>query len=160
MTRFSYTLGQRRYAFDDLTALMARASSPKSGDQLAGIAAGSDEERVAARYALADLPLSSFLDEALIPYEDDEVTRLILDGHDSNAFADIAAFTVGELRDWLLSYETCLLYTSDAADERSSVDLGGRRIIKKKNDSMLVCDRKHYVATPSIDVSPHRHNKA
>ena len=101
MTRFSYTLGQRRYAFDDLTALMARASSPKSGDQLAGIAAGSDEERVAARYALADLPLSSFLDEALIPYEVDEVTRLILDGHDRNAFADIAAFTVGELRDWL-----------------------------------------------------------
>lgn len=146
MTRFSYTLGQRRYAFDDLTALMARASSPKSGDQLAGIAAGSDEERVAARYALADLPLSSFLDEALIPYEVDEVTRLILDGHDSNAFADIAAFTVGELRDWLLSYET-----DDAALARVAAGLTPEMAaavskLMRNQDLILVAKKRSVVA--------------
>jgi ethanolamine ammonia-lyase large subunit len=104
MPHFSHTLGQRRYLFDDLTSLLAKASPPKSGDQLAGIAAASDEERVAARLALADVPLKTFLEQALIPYEEDEVTRLILDQHDRAAFADIGAFTVGELRDWLLSY--------------------------------------------------------
>jgi len=104
MPHFSHTLGQRRYVFDDLTRLLAKASAPKSGDQLAGIAAASDEERVAARLALAEVPLKSFLEEPLIPYEEDEVSRLILDQHDRSAFADIGAFTVGELRDWLLSY--------------------------------------------------------
>jgi ethanolamine ammonia-lyase large subunit len=104
MPHFSHTLGQRRYVFDDLTSLLAKASPPKSGDQLVGIAAASDEERVAARLALADVPLKSFLEEPLIPYEEDEVTRLILDTHDRAAFEDIGAFTVGELRDWLLSY--------------------------------------------------------
>ena len=105
MSRFVHTLGQRRYVFDDLKSLLAKASPLKSGDQLAGIAAASDEERVAARLALADVPLKTFLAEPLIPYDEDEVTRLILDSHDRSAFADIAAFTVGELRDWLLSYE-------------------------------------------------------
>ncbi len=104
MPRFSHTLGQRRYIFDDLASLLAKASPPKSGDQLAGIAAASDEERVAARLALAEVPLKTILDEPLIPYEEDEVTRLIHDKHDRSAFADIGAFTVGELRDWLLSY--------------------------------------------------------
>ena len=105
MPHFSHTLGQRRHVFDDLRSLLAKASPPKSGDQLAGIAAGGDEERVAARLALADVPLKRFLEEPLIPYEEDEVTRLILDTHDRAAFDDIGAFTVGELRDWLLSYE-------------------------------------------------------
>ena len=105
MPHFSHTIGQRRYVFDDLTRLLAKASPPKSGDQLAGIAATSDEERVAARLALAEVPLKTFLEEPLIPYDEDEVTRLILDKHDRAAFADIGAFTVGELRDWLLSYE-------------------------------------------------------
>ena len=104
MPHFSHRLGQRRYLFDDLRSLLAKASPPKSGDQLAGIAAASDEERVAARFALADVPLKTFLEEPLIPYEEDEVTRLILDQHDRAAFEDIGAFTVGELRDWLLSY--------------------------------------------------------
>ena len=105
MPHFSHTIGQRRYVFDDLTRLLAKASPPKSGDQLAGIAATSDEERVAARLALAEVPLKTFLEEPLIPYDEDEVTRLILDKHDRAAFADIGAFTVGELRDWLLSYD-------------------------------------------------------
>ena len=104
MPPFSHTLGQRRYVFDGLASLLAKASPPKSGDQLAGIAAASDEERVAARLALADVPLKNFLEEPLIPYEEDEVTRLILDQHDRAAFEHIGAFTVGELRNWLLSY--------------------------------------------------------
>ncbi len=86
MPHFSHTLGQRRYVFDDLKSLLAKASPPKSGDQLAGIAAASDEERVAARLALADVPIKTFLEEPLIPYEEDEVTRLILDQHERTAF--------------------------------------------------------------------------
>ena len=99
-------IGGTRYGFDDLKALLAAASPRRSGDELAGLAAGSDAERVAARYALADLPLTTFLTEALVPYEDDEVTRLIVDGHDQAAFAPLAAMTVGDLREWLLARET------------------------------------------------------
>jgi ethanolamine ammonia-lyase large subunit len=91
-----------RYTFPDLKSLLAKASPPRSGDRLAGVAATSAEERVAAQMALADLPLAHFLDEAIIPYEDDEVTRLILDTHDAAAFAPIAQLTVGGFRDWLL----------------------------------------------------------
>ncbi|AOZ51880.1 ethanolamine ammonia-lyase subunit EutB [Chromobacterium vaccinii] len=96
-------IGPRRYRFDDLKTLMARASPLRSGDQLAGVAAASAEERVAAQMCLADLPLTVFLNQALIPYEEDEVTRLILDSHDAAAFAAVAHLTVGGLRDWLLS---------------------------------------------------------
>ena len=102
---FGWSLAGTRYSFPDLKALLAAASPRKSGDELAGIAAQSDAERVAARYALADVPLRRFLNEALVPYEDDEVTRLICDRHDAAAFAPIAHLTVGGFRDWLLSYE-------------------------------------------------------
>src|SRR5215469_13053343 len=100
---YAHTLAGTRYTFSDLRTLLARATPARSGDALAGIAAASAAERVAAQMALADLPLRHFLDEALVPYEDDEVTRLIIDGHESHAFAPIAPFTVGEFRDWLLS---------------------------------------------------------
>ena len=96
-------VANRRYAFADLATLLAKASPLRSGDLLAGIAAESGEERVAAQYALADLPLRSFLNEHVIPYESDEVTRLIVDRHDSEAFAAIGHLTVGSFRDWLLS---------------------------------------------------------
>src|ERR1043166_9252685 len=102
---YEKTLGVRRYAFRDLADLMAKASPLRSGDQLAGIAAETGEERVAAQYALADLPLMTFLNEAVVPYESDEVTRLIIDTHDKSAFAKIAHLTVGGFRDWLLSDE-------------------------------------------------------
>jgi ethanolamine ammonia-lyase large subunit len=98
--------GSKRYKFADLKTLLAKASPERSGDALAGIAAGSDQERVAAQRALADVPLERFLDEPLIPYEQDEVTRLILDSHDAAAFAPVAGLTVGEFREWLLRYET------------------------------------------------------
>ena len=102
---YSATIGARSYAFPDLKTLMAKASPLRSGDVLAGIAAETGEERVAAQFALADLPLTTFLDDQVVPYEIDEVTRLIIDTHDRSAFAPIAPLTVGGLRDWLLSDE-------------------------------------------------------
>jgi ethanolamine ammonia-lyase large subunit len=89
----------------DLRVLMARASPLRSGDVLAGVAAAGAEERVRAQMALADVPLTRFLTDALVPYEDDEVTRLIIDTHDVAAFAPVSHLTVGGFRDWLLSYE-------------------------------------------------------
>ena len=100
---YSATIGARRYVFPDLVTLLAKASPPRSGDALAGVAAESGEERVAAQFALADLPLCNFLSEQVVPYETDEVTRLIIDNHDQTAFAPIAHLTVGAFRDWLLS---------------------------------------------------------
>jgi ethanolamine ammonia-lyase large subunit len=105
MSAYSHTIGGIVYRFSDLKALLAKATPARSGDELAGIAASSAQERVAAQMTLAELPLAIFLSEPLIPYEVDEVTRLILDGHDQDSFASIRHLTVGEFRDWLLSYE-------------------------------------------------------
>ncbi len=96
--------GIRSFDFADLRELLACAAPRRSGDELAGIAAQSEEQHVAARMALADVPLREFLDHALIPYEADEVTRLIVDAHDAPAFAPVAHMTVGQFRDWLLSH--------------------------------------------------------
>ena len=103
---YSATIGASRYVFADLKTLLAKASPLRSGDQLAGVAAATGEERVAAQYALADLPLATFLNESVVPYETDEVTRLIVDTHDRTAFAPVSHLTVGGFRDWLLSDET------------------------------------------------------
>ena len=100
---YHQVIGSQRYVFQDLKDLMAKASPIRSGDMLAGIAASCAEENVAAKLCLADLPLNTFLTHALVPYEDDEVTRLIIDTHDVQAFAPIAHLTVGSLRDFLLS---------------------------------------------------------
>lgn len=100
------SIGVRRYHFADLKAVLAKASPARSGDSLAGIAAETAAERMAARLVLADLPLRRFLDEALIPYEIDEVTRLIVDSHDASGFAPISGLTVGDFRDWLLADAT------------------------------------------------------
>jgi len=105
MPQISHLVGSRTYTFAGLGELLAKASPARSGDYLAGVAAGSAEERVAAQMALADLPLSTFLNEVVVPYELDEVTRLIVDSHDAAAFAPIAHLTVGGLRDWLLGDE-------------------------------------------------------
>ena len=99
---YQHNIGTRRYQFEDLRTLLARASPLRSGDQLAGVAASDAQERVAAQMCLADLPLSRFLNEAIIPYEADEVTRLILDRHDAAAFARVRHLTVGDFRNWLL----------------------------------------------------------
>ena len=102
---WTHTISGVVYRFEDLKTLLAKASPPRSGDELAGIGAVSAEERVAAQMALADLPIKIFLEEPLIPYESDEVTRLILDSHSAEAFAPISHLTAGELRDWLLSFD-------------------------------------------------------
>ena len=101
--RYRTSIEQQLFAFDDLKQVMAFASPARSGDVLAGIAAASAQERMAARYVLADVPLKQFLTEALIPYEDDNITRLIVDSHDAKAFAAVSHLTVGGLRDWLMS---------------------------------------------------------
>jgi ethanolamine ammonia-lyase large subunit len=100
---YRHAIGATTYVFDDLRDLLAKATPPRSGDRLAAIAADSAEQMVAARIALADVPLEQFLQETVVPYEDDEVTRLIIDTHDRSAFAAISSLTVGSFRDWLLS---------------------------------------------------------
>ncbi|WP_226502346.1 ethanolamine ammonia-lyase subunit EutB [Pseudomonas sp. MWU16-30317] len=110
MSGFVHTVGGQTWRFDSLKSLLAKASPARSGDYLAGVAAASDAERAAAQMALADVPLKQFLTEVVIPYEVDEVTRLIIDGHDAEAFAVVSHLTVGGLRDWLLG---------DEADEHS-----------------------------------------
>jgi ethanolamine ammonia-lyase large subunit len=100
---YRHAIAAHSYVFDDLRDLLAKASPPRSGDRLAGLAAETAEQMIAARMALADVPLKQFLEEAVVPYEDDDVTRLIVDSHDAPAFAAISSLTVGGFRDWLLS---------------------------------------------------------
>lgn len=101
--QYTHTVGARTYGFRDLKDLMAKATPARSGDLLAGVAAHSAQERAVAQMALAEVPLATFLNVALIPYEDDDITRLIIDSHDSAAFAPIRHLTVGDFRNWLLS---------------------------------------------------------
>ncbi len=105
LARYSVNLASTRYVFDGLAQLLSVASPLRSGDELAGLAAQSAEHRIAARFVLADLPLKTFLVETVVPYESDEVTRLIVDSHDHAGFAPISTLTVGEFREWLLSNE-------------------------------------------------------
>ncbi|MFJ9377647.1 ethanolamine ammonia-lyase subunit EutB [Streptomyces sp. NPDC101455] len=106
MSTYTSTLGGHSYRFGSLARLLAAASPERSGDRLAGLAAASAQERVAARWALADVPLTAFLAEPVIPYDIDDVTRLILDTHDAGAFAAVAGMTVGAFREWLLAADT------------------------------------------------------
>ena len=110
MPAYSHTIASHVFRFTSLRELLAKASPARSGDYLAGVAAGDDEERVAAQMALADVPLKIFLADHVLAYEIDEVTRLIIDDHDAKAFTPISHLTVGDFRDWLLS---------DAATEKS-----------------------------------------
>jgi ethanolamine ammonia-lyase large subunit len=103
MSGYSHTVGHVVYQFSDLKTLLAKATPPRSGDELAGLSAASAEERVAAQMALSDLPLATFLSDHLIPYESDEVTRLIVDQHDRSAFEPVTHLTTGDFRNWLLS---------------------------------------------------------
>jgi ethanolamine ammonia-lyase large subunit len=100
---YRHAIDATSYVFNDLRELLAKATPPRSGDRLAGIAADSAQQMIAARIALADVPLKKFLQETVIGYEDDEVTRLIVDTHDASAFAAVSSLTVGSFRDWLLS---------------------------------------------------------
>ncbi|MDX1761770.1 MAG: ethanolamine ammonia-lyase subunit EutB [Christiangramia sp.] len=102
---YKFTLRGNTYNFKDLKTVMAKATPERSGDHLAEIAAEDNKERIAAQYCLSEIPLNTFLEDLVIPYEDDEVTRLIIDDHDAEAFQTVLNLTVGEFRDYLLSYE-------------------------------------------------------
>ncbi len=115
MAEYSHTIAKHKFRFASLSDLMGKASAAKSGDYLAGVAAADDEERVAAQMALADVPLKTFLVDHVVPYESDEVTRLIIDDHSASAFKVVSHLTVGGFRDWLLS---------DAATEAALTALG------------------------------------
>jgi len=103
---YRYVLGIKTYQFRDLADLMAKATPPRSGDRLAGVMAETAEERAVAQLLLADVPLKTFLNEVLVPYEKDDITRLIIDDHDAEAFSTISHLTVGDFRNWLLSDES------------------------------------------------------
>lgn len=103
MNSYRYSVGTQTYQFADLKDVLAKATPARSGDYLAGVAAETYAQRMAARMCLADIPLKTFLKDLIIPYETDEVTRLIVDTHDKQAFAEISHLTVGDFRDWLLS---------------------------------------------------------
>ena len=143
---FRTTVGRTTHAFADLKELMAKASPIRSGDQLAGIAAASREESVAARLALADLSLKTILGEPLIGYEEDEVTRLILDSHDFKSFAAIGHLTVGEFRDWLLSAEA----TSEALARLApgiTPEIAAATSKLMRNQDLILAARKAQVVT-------------
>lgn len=104
--QYSYMLGKKTYCFKNLAELMAKATPHRSGDELAEVCAVSSQERVIAQMCLAQIPLKTFLEQLLIPYEDDEITRLIIDEHDLKSFEPVSHLTVGDFRNWLLSDST------------------------------------------------------
>ena len=143
---YQHTVGGERHVFADLKTLLARASPLRSGDVLAGVAAQSAAERMAARMALADVPLDAFLHEALVPYETDEVTRLIIDRHDAEAFAPVAALTVGALRDWLLLESTDTAALTNVAPGLTPEMVAAVSKLMRNQDLILVA-RKCSVVT-------------
>jgi ethanolamine ammonia-lyase large subunit len=146
MAGYSCTVRERRYHFSDLKTLLAKATPARSGDRLACVAAGSEEERVAAQMALADVPLRTFLDEAVVPYETDEVTRLIIDTHDAAAFAPVAQLTVGDFRNWLLDYGTDAVKLSALAPGLTPEMAAAVSKIMRIQDMVLVARKCRVIA--------------
>ena len=138
---FRARLGSQTYHFDSLADLLAKASPLRSGDQLAGIAAGSAQQRVAARLALADLPLATFLQQAVVPYEADEITRLIIDSHDIAALSPLSHLSVGGLRDWLLSEAATPATLSALACGLTPEMVAAVSKLMRNQDLMLVASR-------------------
>ena len=143
---YRHAVGGTTHVFADLKELMAKATPPRSGDRLAGIAAASLEESVAARMALADLPLQAILDEPLIPYESDEVTRLILDRHDRDAFASIRTLTVGAFREHLLS-DSCDAARLAALAPAITPEIAAAVSKVMRNQDLIAASRKCEVVT-------------
>lgn len=143
---YRYTLGSRTYQFKGLAELMAKATPPRSGDRLAGLIASSAEERVVAQLTLAEVPLKTFLNEALIPYEKDEITRLIMDEHDSQAFTEISHLTVGDFRNWLLSdYASSKVLTAVKAGITPEMAAAVSKIMR--NQDLILVAKKCHVKT-------------
>lgn len=143
---YTTTLAHRTYRFASLKEVMAKASPARSGDVLAGVAASSAEERMAAKMALADIPLREILDNPLIPYEDDEVTRLIIDTHDRAAFAHISHLTVGDFRDWLLDDATDTLTLSRVAPAITPEMAAAVSKIMRNQDLILAASKCRVIA--------------
>ncbi|MGE4127757.1 MAG: ethanolamine ammonia-lyase subunit EutB [Hyphomicrobiaceae bacterium] len=143
---YSQRIGTTSHSFATLAELMAKATPPRAGDRLAGIAAQNAEENVAAKMALADVPLKQIIAAPLVPYEDDEVTRLILDTHDAAAFAPIASLTVGELREHLLSHATT---AADLARLAAGITPEIAAAVSKimRNQDLILAARKCSVVT-------------
>ena len=135
------SVGSQTHQFDSLADLLAKATPLRSGDELAGVAAHSAQQRVAARLALADLPLATFLQQAVVPYEQDEITRLIIDSHDAAAFAEVAHLTVGGLRDWLLSDAASPAMLSALAPGLTPEMVAAVSKLMRNQDLMLVASR-------------------
>ncbi len=145
MAKYTTTLRGRTYAFADLREVLAKASPLRSGDVLAGVAAESDEERAAAQVVLADVPLAIFLAEPAVPYDEDDVTRLILDSHDAAAFAPVSRFSVGEFRDWLLGYDTTAEVLSAVAPGLTPEMVAAVSKIMRNQDLVLVASKSRVV---------------
>lgn len=145
MARYRTSLGVNSYSFKNLADLLAKASPERSGDQLAGLAAENDEQRVAAQVVLADVPLGCFLQDPVIPYETDEVTRLIMDDHNRDAFAPIADFCVGQFRDWLLSYETSPQILQQVVSGLTPEMVAAVSKLMRNQDLILVAKKCHVV---------------
>ena len=141
MTTYHAATAHHAYSFGSLKELLAKATPARSGDYLAGVAAESDRERVAAQLALADVPLTRFLEEPLIPYESDEVTRLIVDSHDREAFAPVADLTVGDFRNWLLRYETDAETLAELAPGLTPEMVAAVSKIMRNQDLILVASK-------------------
>jgi ethanolamine ammonia-lyase large subunit len=143
---YRHTAGSSSFSFETLRELMAKATPPRSGDRLAGIAASSAEESVIARMCLADLPLKTFLNEVVVPYESDDVTRLIIDTHDALAFAAVSHLTVGGFRDWLLSdAATPAVLTAIARGITPEMAAAVSKIMR--NQDLIAVARKCHVVT-------------
>jgi ethanolamine ammonia-lyase large subunit len=144
--KFTRNFKGQSYSFRDLKTLLAKASPLRSADELAGIAATSETERAVAQWLLADLPLKQFLSEPLIPPEDDEVSRLIATSHDLSAFAPISSFTVGELREWLLTDATS---DADIAAVRWGLTPEMAAAVAKimRNQDLIAAARRCHVTT-------------
>jgi ethanolamine ammonia-lyase large subunit len=138
---YTHTAGTRTYGFRDLKDLMAKATPARSGDLLAGVAAESAEERAVAQMALAALPLATFLSVALVPYEDDEITRLIIDSHDAAAFAPVSHLTVGDFRNWLLGDEVDGAVLADLAPGITPEMAAAVSKIMRNQDLILVAQK-------------------
>lgn len=143
---YQHTIRNKVYTFSDLRTLLAKASPYRSGDALAGLVADSYEERVAAQITLADVPLKIFLNEAIIPYESDEVTRLIMDTHSAPAFAPISHFTVGQLRDWFLAEDTDTL-TLKALAQGITPEMAAAVSKLMRNQDLIAVAKKCEVVT-------------
>ncbi|HQS30836.1 MAG TPA: ethanolamine ammonia-lyase subunit EutB, partial [Polaromonas sp.] len=141
MHQFSHVAGTRTYGFHDLKDLLGKATPLRSGDLLAGVAAATDEERVVAQMALAELPLARLLTDVVVPYEDDEVTRLIIDGHDAAAFAPISHLTVGDFRNWLLGDDVDSAVLSVAAPGITPEMAAAVSKIMRNQDLILVAQK-------------------